>query len=105
MYGLDQFGIQVIKPSGQFASKTERFKEQEKALKKWTPGPGSYAQNATQFARVQQRTFSGKGSQGMRTVEWKKPTEQPQLLPNPPSIPSHNNVFGYQENARGELIR
>ena len=27
------------------------------------------------------------------------------MLPNPPSIPSHNNVFGYEENARGELIR
>jgi len=27
------------------------------------------------------------------------------LLPNPPSIPSHNNVFGYEENQRGELIR
>mmetsp|Transcript_15174 Transcript_15174/g.18144 ORF Transcript_15174/g.18144 Transcript_15174/m.18144 type:complete len:85 (+) Transcript_15174:3-257(+) len=29
----------------------------------------------------------------------------PALLPNPPSIPSHNNVFGYEENARGDLIR
>ena len=29
----------------------------------------------------------------------------PALLPNPPSIPSHNNVFGYEENAVGELIR
>ena len=27
------------------------------------------------------------------------------LLPNPPSIPSHNNVFGYEENVKGELIR
>ena len=26
-------------------------------------------------------------------------------MPNPPSIPSHNNVFGYEENAKGELIR
>ena len=25
MYGLDQFGIQVIKPSNNFASKTARF--------------------------------------------------------------------------------
>ena len=27
------------------------------------------------------------------------------MLPNPPSIPSHNNVFGYEENAKGELVR
>ena len=27
------------------------------------------------------------------------------LLPKPPSIPSHDNVFGYEENDRGELIR
>ena len=26
-------------------------------------------------------------------------------MPNPPSIPSHDNVFGYEENIRGELIR
>lgn len=27
------------------------------------------------------------------------------LKQNPPSIPSHENVFGYEENAKGELIR
>ena len=27
------------------------------------------------------------------------------MLANPPSIPSHNNIFGYEENQRGELIR
>ena len=27
------------------------------------------------------------------------------MLPNPPSIPSHNNVYGYEENQKGELIR
>ena len=26
-------------------------------------------------------------------------------MSNPPSIPSHDNVFGYEENARGELIK
>ena len=29
----------------------------------------------------------------------------PVILAAPPSIPSHNNVFGYEENDRGELIR
>jgi hypothetical protein len=27
------------------------------------------------------------------------------MMPNPPSIPSHNNVFGYEENDQGQLIR
>jgi hypothetical protein len=26
-------------------------------------------------------------------------------LPNPPSIPSHDNVFGYEINNKGELVR
>ena len=29
----------------------------------------------------------------------------PALLPNPPSIPSHDNVFGYEINQRGDLVR
>jgi hypothetical protein len=31
-------------------------------------------------------------------VAWTKP-------PNPPSIPSHENVFGYEENEKGDLIK
>lgn len=27
------------------------------------------------------------------------------MLPNAPSIPSHNNVFGYEENKKGELVK
>ncbi len=26
-------------------------------------------------------------------------------MPNPPSIPSHDNIFGYEENNNGELIK
>ena len=26
-------------------------------------------------------------------------------MQNPPSIPSHNNVFGYEENEHGELLK
>lgn len=26
-------------------------------------------------------------------------------MPNPPSIPSHENVFGYEENDTGELVK
>ena len=27
------------------------------------------------------------------------------MLQNAPSIPSHQNVFGYEENERGELVK
>ena len=26
-------------------------------------------------------------------------------MPNPPSIPSHDNVFGYEENEGGDLVK
>lgn len=26
-------------------------------------------------------------------------------MPNPPSIPSHENVFGYEENSHGQLVK
>ena len=31
-------------------------------------------------------------------VAWNK-------MPNPPSIPSHQNVFGYEENEQGDLVK
>jgi len=34
-----------------------------------------------------------------------KPVVDKVMKPNAPSIPSHNNVFGYEENQRGELIK
>ena len=43
MYGLEKFGITVIKPQNAFASKVERFKEKANKEKIVTPGPGSYA--------------------------------------------------------------
>lgn len=27
------------------------------------------------------------------------------MMPNPPSIPSHNNVFGYEEDGHGKMVR
>ncbi len=35
--------------------------------------------------------------------EWQQVTWN--RMPNPPSIPSHENVFGYEENPTGELIK
>lgn len=45
MYGLEKFGITVIKPSNCFASKVDRFTEKAVKEKSITPGPGQYVQD------------------------------------------------------------
>ena len=91
-FGLDQFGIQFVKPHTSFASRVKRFHGSELGPKSEAPGPGSYNQD-TQWVRKHQ------SNQG-----WNKGMAQV-MQPNPPSIPSHDNVFGYEEDARGTLIR
>ena len=56
------------------------------------PGPGQY------YHEPKWIKSGGTGS------AWNNKS-QAAMLPNPPSIPSHNNVFGYEENEKGELIR
>lgn len=41
-YGLDKFGIAVVKPSTSFASKVQRFQDKNFIEKQRLPGPGSY---------------------------------------------------------------
>jgi hypothetical protein len=40
MYGLEKFGITVVKPSNCFASKVDRFQEKQSKEKAVLPGPG-----------------------------------------------------------------
>ncbi len=40
MYGLDKFGITVVKPSTSFASKVNRFADKSLQEKMRLPGPG-----------------------------------------------------------------
>jgi len=40
MYGLDKFGITVVKPSTSFASKVNRFTDKNFLEKQRLPGPG-----------------------------------------------------------------
>jgi len=104
-FGLDEFGIQFMKPNTSFASRVKRFqglnevggvkKDDDQQL----PGPGQYYKEATWGKNNMRNSMSHQSKTGGSTA-----TAQI-LLPNPPSIPSHNNVFGYEENARGELIR
>jgi hypothetical protein len=47
MYGLEKFGITVIKPTNCFASKVDRFQNKEVKEKSITPGPGQYVGEAS----------------------------------------------------------
>jgi hypothetical protein len=42
MYGLEKFGITLVKPSNCFASKVDRFQEKQLKEKAELPGPGAY---------------------------------------------------------------
>lgn len=79
--------IKVTKSS--FVSKVRRFESKNKDE---VPGPGSYD--------VEQRTASQSGLKikNDSTVALLK-------MQSPPSIPSHNNVFGYEEASHGMLIK
>ena len=81
-----------MKPHTSFASRVKRLGEL--GPKSEAPGPGQYHKDSEW---VKRKTSNSQWSAGIQ--------QQHALLPNPPSIPSHNNVFGYEENGRGELIR
>lgn len=86
-YGLEKFGITVIKQSNAFASKVNRFHgAANSANKHSTPGPGQYTQEQ-QWVKV--KSLGTK--QDWQAVAFNKIT-------NPPSIPSHDFVFGYEED-------
>jgi hypothetical protein len=93
MYGLEKFGITVIKPSNCFASRVQRFSDKQIKEKVFTPGPGSYI-NDIEWAKNKKAGVKPEWQQ----VVWNK-------MINPPSIPSHDNVFGYEENETGDLIK
>jgi len=93
MYGLEKFGVTIIKPSNCFASKVERFQEKEVKEKQQLPGPGQYV---AEQPWVKQKRIAPKPE--WQQITWNRMT-------NPPSIPSHENVFGYEENNNGELVK
>ena len=63
---------------------------------KQSVGPGTY-----------HKDLSWVKNQKIRGKEMGQPPKFLQNLvqENAPSIPSHNNIFGYEENERGDLIR
>ena len=98
-FGIEQFGIQLVKPNTCFASKVKRFQGGFGGNKDEAPGPGQYGMNQgfTQTKGQVHWKANQKDSKYKQTMM--------QQLQNPPSIPSHNAVFGYNEDDRGKLIR
>ena len=88
---LDALGISGIKATPQFASRVDRFQEPNK---KPVPniGPGTYSSHEL-WARKERRPPRPEWQQ----IKW-------QRAHNPPSIPSHDLVFGYEETAQGDLV-
>lgn len=72
-----------------FATGSERFKNKNSEA---SPGPGSYNLPAN---------WNDKKGQKQKTewtaVNWMR-------MPSAPSIPSHNQIFGYEEKPNGELV-
>lgn len=99
MYGLDKFGISVVKPSNAFASKVSRFTDKQLLEKQRLPGPGQYEGPPPEPVAKKppiKRPSPHKPQDAAALVPWNKM--------HPPSIPSHDFVFGYEEE-NGELIR
>ena len=65
------------------------------------PGPGQYEQQLVQNKPFQRKISSKQGPNGMTQGS---PGKQQKVI-NPPSIPSHLSVFGYEENPNGQLVQ
>lgn len=82
-----------VKKTNVFASKVERFTDNKKTSD-LSPGPGTYSVNRNNWERK------------TKTVTMRSDNSPPVARPlNPPSIPSHNNVFGYEETLEKNLVR
>ena len=88
-YSLRQ--LDNFKPSTSFASKVTRFKYKTKLER---VGPGAY--KVEQQAKWNAPWYANIG----RQVSLKK-----SLQPTPPSIPSHDFVFGYEEISDGKVVK
>lgn len=87
--GLDKFGISILRPSNTFASKVDRFQKKKvdagRRAQERSPEPGHYSLK---------EDWAKGGTIKMAKSQSHKVLKKPQN--NPPSIPSHNNVFGYE---------
>lgn len=91
-FGVDELAISGIKPTSNFASKVPRFKDGRKPTNQ-NLGPGRYVPDDA-WAKDSKRPPKPEFHQ----IQWQREA-------NPPSIPSHDFVFGYEETNTGGLKR
>ena len=99
---LDQLTVPLIRNSCAFKSKIDRFSQSDMMKKAALPGPGSY-----ELSRGSMIEREKSGTQlSFQNAHIKSATSMSRLkVLNPPSIPSHMNKFGYDENEQGHLIK
>ena len=86
-----------------FKSRADRFENNDLMKKASMPGPGAYdvAGEKPEFG-----TTAGPASGfGMRGKGLDATNNLFKSKMNPPSIPSHKNIYGYDEDDRGQLIK
>jgi hypothetical protein len=70
------------------------------------PGPGSYSQDLIPLKIDHKMApFSHKNSGVQLNLRNQGSELKGARIVNPPSIPSHQTVFGYEENQKGQLIK
>lgn len=89
---MQKLSLQPVKPSALFRSVVPRF-QKPKTQTNNSLGPGCYEKSSKQ---KRQRVQSAKPLR--QKLEWTKEA-------NPPSIPSHDFKFGYDETEDGQLKR
>jgi hypothetical protein len=99
--------VQARESSNAFKSRSVRFSKGAGEDLADTPGPGAYSQRS-QFARKFNRGGGGSvgGAMGVGGgVAGGAPPVTWVRVPSAPSIPAHNQSFGYEEGKFGELVQ
>lgn len=87
--GMDPLRIQGVLQTSNFASKVPRFQENKKVNQNL--GPGRYVPEDNWIKETKKPPKAA-----FQQVQW-------QRAPNPPSIPSHEFIFGYEDTKAGDL--
>lgn len=104
-HGIDKMGVQIIQNSYNFKSSKERFDDGGLLIKATQPGPGYYEPRESLGMNRNTGTTKSGTQLGFKNSSSQWGRESRPKIVNPPSIPSHMNIFGYDENEMGQLIK
>ena len=104
--GLDILAPPILPTTSAFKPGPERFDNPNLRRKALMPGPGQY-----DMENVEMRRLGGNNSRSGTQLSFKSDMITGQSIMgrtkivNPPSIPSHLNIYGYDVNETGHLIK